>query len=152
MRKSHRGHVILLSIHTKCVCIFLLFCSHRSTERLTASMPVWFQLKHSHQQPYSLLRLHPDLPITIHHCFYLPFARDGGKPGGRAWQRKREPRMVLIGFHMYWNQILIFFLFFQMGKSALSDQRRFLWGFGERGVEMSIRCTVVSCGLCIGLW
>ena len=42
--------------------------------------------------------------------------------------------------------------FFQMGKSALSDRRRFLWGFGERGVEMSIRCTVVSCGLCIGLW
>lgn len=45
-----------------------------------------------------------------------------------------------------------FLSFFQMGKSALSDQRRFLWGFGERGVEMSIRCTVVSCGLCIGLW
>ena len=42
--------------------------------------------------------------------------------------------------------------FFQMGKSALSERRRFLWGFGERGVEMSIRCTVVSCGLCIGLW
>ena len=45
-----------------------------------------------------------------------------------------------------------FLSFFQMGKSALSDRRRFLWGFWEGGVEMSIRCTVVSCGLCIGLW
>lgn len=127
----------------KCTCVFLcvcvcmcesfqLFCRCHSTERLTALMPVWFQLKHSRQQPYSLLWLHHDLPITIHHCFYLPFARDGGKTGGRAWQRKREPGLVLIGFHVYWNQILIFFLFFKWEKVHCPTEGDF---YGDLGKE-----------------
>jgi len=146
-----------------CVCeresekeFFQFFCPWRSTERLTALMPGWFQLKHSHQQTHSLCRLHPDLPITIHHCFYLPFAKDGGKTVENVWQeKKRERQRVRAGIDWFPHVLkpdIDFLSFFQMGKSALSDWRRFLWGFGERGVEMSIRCFVVSCGLCIGLW
>lgn len=114
---------------------FWLFCPCCSTERLTPSMPLWFQLKHSHQQPYSLLRLHPDLPITIHHCFYLPFARDGEKTRGRAWQREREPGMVLIGFHMYWNQILIFFLFFKWEKVHCPTKGDFCGDLGKEELK-----------------
>lgn len=121
-----------------CECLplsFWLFCPCCSTERLTPSMPLWFQLKHSHQQPYSLLRLHPDLPITIHHCFYLPFARDGEKTRGRAWQREREPGMVLIGFHMYWNQILIFFLFFKWEKVHCPTKGDFCGDLGKEELK-----------------
>lgn len=114
---------------------FWLFCPCCSTERLTPSMPLWFQLKHSHQQPYSLLRLHPDLPITIHHCFYLPFARDGEKTRGRVWQREREPGMVLIGFHMYWNQILIFFLFFKWEKVHCPTKGDFCGDLGKEELK-----------------
>lgn len=97
--------------------VFKIFCPCCFTKRLTASMPVWFQLKHSHQQPYSLLRLHPDLPITIHHCFYLPFSRDGGKTRERVWQRKSaaagidrlphvlKPDIDFLSFFLKWEKV-----------------------------------------------
>lgn len=126
------------------VCVLLcvvpaLLCA----ERLTAPTPVRFQLKHSHQQPYSLLRLHPDLPINTQHCFYLPFARGGGKSVGGARQRKREPGMVSIGFRMYWNQVLIFFLFFPNGKKCivrLEEISMGIWGKRSWNEHPAHRC------------
>lgn len=131
-----------------------LFCLWRSTERLTALMPVWFQLKHSHQQPYSLLRLHPDLPITIHHCFYLPFARDGGKTGERVQKRKRESAVILIGFCVYWNQILIFFLFFKWEKVHCPTKGDFYRDLGKEELKWASGALLspVDCVQACGNW
>ena len=118
-----------------CVCVFVcsfiqLFCPCCSTERLTASMPVWFPLKHSNQQPYSLLWLHPDLTITIRYCFYLPFARDWRKTGEGAWQRKgagphidRLPQVL--------KPDIDFLSFFSNGKKCIDRPKEIsmgIWG------------------------
>lgn len=114
-----------------CLCLSGSFVSLHSTERLTPLMPLWFQLKHSHQQPYSLLRLHPDLPITIHHCFYLPFARDGEKTGGWACCREKE------NWGWYWLASTCietrywFSFFFSNGKKCIVRPKEIsvgIWG------------------------
>lgn len=108
-----------------------LFCPRRSTERSTASTPVWFQLKHSHQQPYSLLRLHPDLPMTIHHCFYLPFARDGGKSRRKSMAEKRRAGDGIDRLPHVLKPDIDFLSFFSNGKKCIVRAKEIsmgIWG------------------------